>query len=174
MPEATTASRPDKSAEQRPRNTAPDSTFAFAFSPLSRDCRTVHTAQPRARRPIRHLTRDWPRRHPQLLPLFDSGEADGLLFYVMPFVEGESLRARLDREKQLPVDEAVRIASAVAAALDYADSNGVIRGSAFATRSWTSSAEFNAPGRGECAPGMRAHHALTRDRWARSITNRCS
>jgi hypothetical protein len=92
-------------------------------------------------------------QHPHLLPLFDSGEADGLLFYVMPFVEGESLRARLDREKQLPVDEAVRIASAVAAALDYADSNGVIRGSAFATRSWTSSAEFNAPGRGECAPG---------------------
>jgi Tol biopolymer transport system component len=65
-------------------------------------------------------------QHPNLLPLFDSGEADGLLFYVMPFVEGESLRARLDREKQLPVDEAVRIASAVAAALDYAHSNGVI------------------------------------------------
>jgi hypothetical protein len=93
---------------------------------------------------------------------------------VMPFVEGESLRARLDREKQLPVDEAVRIASAVAAALDYADSNGVIRGSAFAMRSWTSSAEFNAPGRGESAPGMRAHHALARDRWGRGITNRCS
>src|SRR3954470_13271051 len=46
-------------------------------------------------------------QHPNLLPLFDSGEADGLLFYVMPFVEGETLRARLDREKQLPVDEAV-------------------------------------------------------------------
>src|SRR5690349_24220064 len=41
-------------------------------------------------------------QHPNLLPLFDSGEADGLLFYVMPFVEGESLRARLEREKQLP------------------------------------------------------------------------
>src|SRR5437773_6262295 len=47
--------------------------------------------------------------HPNLLPLFDSGEAAGLLFYVMPFVDGESLRARLDREKQLPVDEALRI-----------------------------------------------------------------
>src|SRR5512140_3936771 len=43
-------------------------------------------------------------QHPNLLPLFDSGEANGLLFYVMPFVEGESLRARLDREKQLPID----------------------------------------------------------------------
>src|SRR5687767_11239585 len=42
-------------------------------------------------------------QHPNLLPLFDSGEADGLLFYVMPFIEGESLRARLERERQLPV-----------------------------------------------------------------------
>jgi serine/threonine protein kinase len=65
-------------------------------------------------------------QHPNLLPLFDSGEADGNLFYVMPFVEGESLRARLTREKQLPVDEAVRIASSIASALDYAHSNGVI------------------------------------------------
>jgi serine/threonine-protein kinase len=65
-------------------------------------------------------------QHPNLLPLFDSGEAAGLLFYVMPFVEGESLRARLDREKQLPVDEAVRIAVAVAGALDYAHRHGVI------------------------------------------------
>ena len=65
-------------------------------------------------------------QHPNLLPLFDSGEAAGLLFYVMPFVEGESLRARLDREKQLPVDEAVRIAVAVASALEYAHEHGVI------------------------------------------------
>ena len=65
-------------------------------------------------------------QHPNLLPLFDSGEADGLLFYVMPFVEGETLRARLDREKQLPVDEAVRIATAVASALAYAHGRGVI------------------------------------------------
>ena len=53
-------------------------------------------------------------QHPHILPLFDSGEADGFLFYVMPYVEGESLRDRIDREKQLPVDEAVRIATAVA------------------------------------------------------------
>ena len=49
-------------------------------------------------------------QHPNILGLYDSGEADGLLFYVMPFVEGESLRDRLNREKQLPVGEAVRIA----------------------------------------------------------------
>jgi serine/threonine-protein kinase len=65
-------------------------------------------------------------QHPNLLPLFDSGEADGLLFYVMPFVEGETLRRRIDREKQLPVDEAVRIAVAIAGALEYAHRNGVI------------------------------------------------
>jgi serine/threonine-protein kinase len=65
-------------------------------------------------------------QHPNLLPLFDSGEIDGLLFYVMPFVDGESLRQRLDREKQLPVDEAVRIATSVANSLDYAHGRGVI------------------------------------------------
>jgi serine/threonine-protein kinase len=65
-------------------------------------------------------------QHPNLLPLFDSGEAAGQLFYVMPFVEGESLRAKLEREKQLPVEEAVRIAVAVANALEYAHGHGVI------------------------------------------------
>jgi serine/threonine-protein kinase len=65
-------------------------------------------------------------QHPNLLPLFDSGEAGGQLFYVMPFVEGESLRARLEREKQLPVDEAIRISVAVANALEYAHGLGVI------------------------------------------------
>jgi serine/threonine-protein kinase len=65
-------------------------------------------------------------QHPNILPLHDSGEADGLLFYVMPHVEGESLRQRLDREHQLPVDEAVRIASEVAQALDYAHRHGVV------------------------------------------------
>src|SRR4029077_797864 len=59
-------------------------------------------------------------QHPNLLPLFDSGDANGLLYYVMPYVEGESLRARLERERQLPVDEAVHIAVAVGNALDYA------------------------------------------------------
>ncbi|MEP6688922.1 MAG: protein kinase, partial [Gemmatimonadales bacterium] len=65
-------------------------------------------------------------QHPHILSLFDSGEADGLVFYVMPFVEGESLRVRLAREKQLPVEEAVRIAREVADALDYAHRHGVI------------------------------------------------
>ena len=65
-------------------------------------------------------------QHPHILPLFDSGEADGFLFYVMPYVEGESLRARLDRDRQLPVDEAVRIAADLAEALDYAHRQGVV------------------------------------------------
>jgi len=65
-------------------------------------------------------------QHPHILPLFDSGEADSYLFYVMPFIEGESLRDRLDRDKQLGVDEAVRIARDVADALDYAHRHGVI------------------------------------------------
>src|SRR5947207_555066 len=65
-------------------------------------------------------------QHPNLLPLFDSGEAEGLLFYVMPYVEGESLRGKLEREKQLPVDEAIHVATAVASALDYAHGHGVI------------------------------------------------
>ena len=65
-------------------------------------------------------------QHPHILPLLDSGEADGFLFYVMPFVEGESLRDRLHREKQLPIDDAVRIATEVASALDYAHRHGVI------------------------------------------------
>jgi serine/threonine-protein kinase len=65
-------------------------------------------------------------QHPNLLPLFDSGEVDGLLFYVMPYVAGESLRARLEREKQLPVGDAVHIATAVASALDYAHRQGVV------------------------------------------------
>jgi hypothetical protein len=65
-------------------------------------------------------------QHPHILPLFDSGEADTYLFYVMPYVEGETLRDRLDREHQLPVDDAVRIASDMAEALDYAHRQGVI------------------------------------------------
>jgi serine/threonine-protein kinase len=65
-------------------------------------------------------------QHPHILPLHDSGEADGFLYYVMPFIEGESLRDRLDRERQLPVDEAVRIAADVAEALHAAHVKGVI------------------------------------------------
>jgi serine/threonine-protein kinase len=64
--------------------------------------------------------------HPHILPLHDSGEAAGLLYYVMPYVEGESLRDRLRRETQLPVDEALQIAREVADALAYAHGQGVI------------------------------------------------
>ena len=65
-------------------------------------------------------------QHPHILPLFDSGTAEGFLYYVMPFIEGETLRDKLNRETQLGVDEAVRIAREVADALDYAHSKGVI------------------------------------------------
>ena len=65
-------------------------------------------------------------QHPHILPLHDSGQADGLLYYVMPYVEGESLRQRLSRERQLPVEAAVRITREVASALDYAHRHGVI------------------------------------------------
>jgi len=65
-------------------------------------------------------------QHPHVLPLFDSGTADAFLYYVMPYVEGESLRDRLTRETQLPVDEAVKIATEVAGALDYAHRRGVV------------------------------------------------
>ena len=65
-------------------------------------------------------------QHPHILPLFDSGTADGFLFYVMPFIDGETLRAKLDRETQLGVDESVRIAREVLDALQYAHGHGVI------------------------------------------------
>ena len=64
--------------------------------------------------------------HPHIVPLYDSGSADGLLYYVMPFVEGESLRQRLARETKLPVSEALRLATEVAGALAYAHSHGVM------------------------------------------------
>ncbi len=65
-------------------------------------------------------------QHPHILPLYDSGEADGALFYVMPLVRGESLRDRLEREKLLPVAETIRIVRQVAAALDFAHRQGII------------------------------------------------
>ena len=64
--------------------------------------------------------------HPHILPVHDSGEADGLLFYVMPAMEGRSLRERLDRERQLPLEEALRITREVASALDYAHRHDVV------------------------------------------------
>ncbi len=65
-------------------------------------------------------------QHPHILPLLDSGEADGLLYYVMPLVTGETLRTRLERERQLPIADAIRIAREVASALDYAHRQNVI------------------------------------------------
>ena len=65
-------------------------------------------------------------QHPHILALHDSGEVNGTVFYVMPYVEGESLRDRLDREKQLPIDDSLRIAGEVADALQYAHEHGVI------------------------------------------------
>ncbi len=64
--------------------------------------------------------------HPHILPLFDSGEADGFLYYVMPYVEGESLRDRLDREGKLSVEHMVRLTDDVAAALSYAHDHGIV------------------------------------------------
>jgi len=65
-------------------------------------------------------------QHPHILPLLDSGEAGGLLYYVMPYVAGETLRQRLERERQLPVAEALRLVREVAGALDYAHRQGVV------------------------------------------------
>jgi tRNA A-37 threonylcarbamoyl transferase component Bud32/TolB-like protein/tetratricopeptide (TPR) repeat protein len=65
-------------------------------------------------------------QHPHLLPLLDSGEADGFLYYVMPYIEGKSLRERLNREKQLPLEDAVQIAGEIARALDYAHRRNVL------------------------------------------------
>jgi TolB-like protein len=75
---------------------------------------------------VREITLTAQLHHPHILPLYDSGAADGLLYYVMPYVEGETLRERLDREKQLPLDEALRIAGEVSDALAYAHGHGVI------------------------------------------------
>jgi serine/threonine-protein kinase len=65
-------------------------------------------------------------QHPHILPVFDSGQAGGMLWYTMPYVDGESLRERLVRERCLPVGEAVRVACEVAVALDYAHRHGVV------------------------------------------------
>ncbi len=64
--------------------------------------------------------------HPHILPLYDSGEAGGFLYYVMPFVEGESLGDRMEREQMLPIDDALQIAREVADALNYAHARGLV------------------------------------------------
>jgi tRNA A-37 threonylcarbamoyl transferase component Bud32 len=79
-----------------------------------------------AERFVQEITTTAALQHPHILPLFDSGTADGFLYYVMPYVQGETLRTKLSRETQLGVEEAVRIATEVADALDYAHRHGVI------------------------------------------------
>ncbi len=79
-----------------------------------------------AERFVQEITTTAALQHPHILPLFDSGTADGFLFYVMPFIDGETLRGKLDRETQLGIDEAVKITTEVADALDYAHRHGVI------------------------------------------------
>jgi serine/threonine-protein kinase len=79
-----------------------------------------------AERFVQEITTTAALQHPHILPLFDSGTADGFLYYVMPFIDGETLRTKLDRETQLGIDESVRIATSVADALDYAHRHGVI------------------------------------------------
>jgi Tol biopolymer transport system component len=79
-----------------------------------------------AERFLREISLTAQLQHPHILTLIDSGEADGFLYYVMPYVEGESLRQRLEREGQLPLDEALSITRAIASALDFAHGRGVI------------------------------------------------
>ncbi|MEE8360534.1 MAG: protein kinase [Gemmatimonadales bacterium] len=79
-----------------------------------------------AERFVQEITTTANLQHPHILPLFDSGEADSFLYYVMPYIEGETLRAKLDRETQLGIDEAVKITTDVADALDYAHRHGII------------------------------------------------
>ncbi len=71
-----------------------------------------------AERFVQEITTTASLQHPHILPLFDSGEADGFLFYVMPYIDGETLRDKLNRETQLGIDEAVKITTEVADALD--------------------------------------------------------
>lgn len=79
-----------------------------------------------AERFLREITTTAGLRHPNILPLYDSGEEAGFLFYVMPYIQGESLRARMQRETQLPIDDALRIADEIGDALHYAHGRGVV------------------------------------------------
>jgi serine/threonine protein kinase len=79
-----------------------------------------------AERFLREIQIEAQLKHPYILPLFDSGDADGILYYVMPVIEGQSLRARLNQETQLPLDEALRITGEIAEALSYAHARGFV------------------------------------------------
>ncbi len=79
-----------------------------------------------AERFVQEITTTASLQHPHILPLFDSGEADSFLYYVMPFIDGETLRDKLNRDTQLSIDEAVGITTDIADALDYAHRHNVI------------------------------------------------
>ena len=79
-----------------------------------------------AERFVQEITTTANLQHPHILPLFDSGEAEGFLYYVMPFIDGETLRGKLNRETQLGIEEAVNITTDIADALDYAHRHNVI------------------------------------------------
>jgi eukaryotic-like serine/threonine-protein kinase len=79
-----------------------------------------------AERFVQEITTTAALQHPHILPLFDSGESDGLLYYVMPFIDGETLRGRMDREGQLSVDDTIAITKTIAGALDVAHRRGII------------------------------------------------
>ena len=79
-----------------------------------------------AERFVTEITTTADLQHPHILPLFDSGTADGFLYYVMPYIDGETVRSRIDRGDPAAVDDAVRITTEVAGALDYAHHQGVI------------------------------------------------
>src|SRR5260370_6285164 len=83
-------------------------------------------ATPGAERFLREIQIAASLQHPHIVPLYDSGQASDLLYYVMPYVEGESLRRRLERDKQLALEETLQLARAVAAALDYAHRHGIV------------------------------------------------
>ncbi|MDP9176897.1 MAG: serine/threonine-protein kinase [Gemmatimonadota bacterium] len=93
-----------------------------ALKILHRDCRAALGGD----RFLREIELTGNLQHPNILPMFDSGDADGMLYYVMPLVDGHSLRARMHEQGQLPFDEAIRIATDVAGALDYAHKRGVV------------------------------------------------
>src|SRR5688572_31571280 len=93
-----------------------------ALKILDRECRAALGGN----RFLREIELTGNLQHPNILAMFDSGDADGMLYYVMPLVEGHSLRARMHEQGQLPVDEAIRIAIDVAGALDYAHKRGVV------------------------------------------------
>jgi tetratricopeptide (TPR) repeat protein/tRNA A-37 threonylcarbamoyl transferase component Bud32 len=93
-----------------------------ALKILLRDSRAALGAE----RFLREIELTGNLQHPNILPLFDSGDTDGMLYYVMPLVDGESLREKIDKHGQLPIDESIRIATDVANALSYAHKHGIV------------------------------------------------